>query len=127
MGEADRPASARAAAEGSLLGPYRFTRYKKAGNESKLTDVVVVGKGGKRVGAAADLGAAVAAGVLLARDLVNTPAGDLTPADFAEQAEALGTSIGLSVEVIDEVRAAELGLGCLLGVSLGGPTTRLAW
>jgi leucyl aminopeptidase len=119
VADAERPASARAAAEGSVLGPYRFTRYKKAGDQSKLTEVVVVGKGGKRVGAAADLGSAIAAGVLLARDLVNTPAGDLTPAEFADQAEALATSVGLSVETIDEVRAAELGLGCLLGVSQG--------
>jgi leucyl aminopeptidase len=119
VADADRPAAARAAAEGSLLGPYRFTRYKKAGSESKLTEIVVVGKGGKRVGSASDLGAAVAAGVVLARDLVNTPAGDLTPAAFASLAEGVATEAGLTVEIIDEVRAAELNLGCLLGVSQG--------
>jgi leucyl aminopeptidase len=119
VAEADRPAAGRAAAEGSLLGSYRFTRYKKPGAEAQLAEIVIVGKGGKRVGAAVDVGAAAAAGVCLARDLVNTPAGDLTPIDLAAEAEAVAARVGLTYEVIDETKAAELGLGCLLGVSKG--------
>ncbi|MGD9798750.1 MAG: leucyl aminopeptidase, partial [Acidimicrobiia bacterium] len=119
VAEADRPAAARAAAEGSLLGPYRFTRYKRNGDERALAEVVVVAKGGKRVGAAAEVGASVAAGVTLARDLVNTPAGDLNPIDFAAVAEDVAARVGLGLDVIDEDRAAELALGGLLGVSRG--------
>ncbi|MGE3836237.1 MAG: leucyl aminopeptidase, partial [Acidimicrobiia bacterium] len=89
------------------------------GDERALAEVVVVAKGGKRVGAAAEVGASVAAGVTLARDLVNTPAGDLNPIDFAAVAEDVAARVGLGLDVIDEDRAAELALGGLLGVSRG--------
>lgn len=47
-------------------------------------------------------GAAVATAVATARDLVNTPPSHLFPAEFAKRARALGESVGLEVEVLDE-------------------------
>jgi leucyl aminopeptidase len=72
---------------------------------------------------AAELGAeraaTIAAGVRLARDLINTPAGDCTPRGMAEVARRLAAHEGLAIEVVDADEAARLGLGGLLGVGRG--------
>jgi leucyl aminopeptidase len=114
----DRVAAAQAAAEGSLLAGYRFSTYKSNGNGKApaLADVAIVAKGGKRVRDAVARGARLAEAVTFARDLVNTPAGDLTPAVFADKAKEIAKAAGLTIEVIDERKAEKLGLGGLLGV-----------
>ncbi|RYH11212.1 leucyl aminopeptidase [Tropicimonas sp. IMCC6043] len=61
---------------------------------------------------------AVAEGVYFTRDLVNLPANRLTTEDFANRLAALG-DLGLEVEVLEEDRLAELGMGMLLGVGHG--------
>ena len=119
--DGDRPAAAQAAAEGTLLASYRFGRYKKepASSATKLESVVVVAKGGKRVRDAVERGVAIAEAVALARDLVNTPAGDLTPPIFADLAVEVAERSGITAEVTNEKQAAKLGLGGLLGVGKG--------
>jgi leucyl aminopeptidase len=112
----DRAGAAQAAAEGSVLAGYRFASYKSNGGGPALADVAIVAKGGKRVRDAVDRGARIAEAVVFARDLVNTPAGDLTPPVFADRAKEVAKTAGLGVEVIDEKKAEKLGLGGLLGV-----------
>jgi leucyl aminopeptidase len=116
--DGDRPDAAQAAAEGSVLGNYRFAAYKSngAGTAPALREVAIVGKGGKRVRDAIERGARIAGAVAFARDLINTPAGDLTPAVFADRAKEVAKTAGLAIEVIDEKKAEKLGLGGLLGV-----------
>jgi leucyl aminopeptidase len=114
--DGDRASAAQAAAEGTLLAGYRFGRYKKENGAAKLESVAIVAKGGKRVAAGVERGVAIAGAVVLARDLVNTPAGDLTPPMFADLAVEVANGAGLTVEVIDDKQAAKLGLGGLLGV-----------
>src|SRR5207302_7472094 len=55
----------------------------------------------------------------LARDLINTPAGDLTPAVFADRAVEVAGAAGIGIEVVDEKQAAKLGLGGIVGVGKG--------
>jgi leucyl aminopeptidase len=114
--DGDRAAAAQAVAEGTVLGSYRYGRYKKDAGATTLTSVAVVAKGGKRVADAVGRGAAIAAAVVLARDLVNTPAGDLTPPMLADVAVQVAAEAGLTIEVIDEKQAKKLGLGGILGV-----------
>jgi leucyl aminopeptidase len=61
---------------------------------------------------------AVAEGVVFTRDLVSEPANVLTTTEFAARLEALRDE-GVEVEVIDEPRMAELGMGALLAVGQG--------
>ncbi len=61
---------------------------------------------------------ALAEGIFFTRDLVSEPANVLTTTAFADRLAALG-DLGLAVEVIDEDRLAELGMGALLGVGQG--------
>jgi leucyl aminopeptidase len=80
---------------------------------------VVLGKKDEAVQNGLDRGLAIAGAVAWARDLVNEPAGAMTPTQLAEEARRAAEEGGLEYEVLDEVEIANQGLGGLLGVSLG--------
>jgi leucyl aminopeptidase len=89
---ANPPPNPRLAALGFALGAYRFTRYRKAAaKEVKL--VLPAGVDG------GDL-TRIVEGVVLARDLINTPANDLGPAELEEAARALAARHHASINVI---------------------------
>jgi leucyl aminopeptidase len=114
----DRAAAAQALTEGLILGTYRFDAYKD-GDAVKLATATIVGSGGKRVADAVDRGVAVAAAIVLVRDLVNTPGGDMTPKAFAARATSAAEAAGLEIEVLDKAAIRKEKLGGLLGVSRG--------
>jgi leucyl aminopeptidase len=62
--------------------------------------------------------AAIADGVVLARDLINEPANVLYPGEFARRASAL-SKLGVGVEVLDTAAMKRLGMGALLAVGQG--------
>src|SRR5688500_7170957 len=115
----DRAAAAQALAEGAALGAYKFLRYKQKSDAPALERFVVLGKKDPAVQAGLDRGVAVAAAVAWARDLVNEPAGAMTPTQLAEEARRAAEEGGLDIEVLDEVEIENQGLGGLRGVSLG--------
>jgi leucyl aminopeptidase len=55
----------------------------------------------------------------LARDLANEPGNTLTPREFAKRAAAIASEAGVRVEILDEDKIVELGMGLLLGVARG--------
>lgn len=124
-GRAPGPSAVRAAVEGFLLGGYRFTRHKSAASSGPSgpdhVDLLLPGSGGEAERTALDEGQRLAAATLLARDLVNEPGQDLTPALFAEQAAKVAADSGLRCEVWDEERIAAERLGGLLAVGRGSP------
>lgn len=109
----------RAAAEGHLLGAYRFTGYKKPKDEGVTSVSLMVDSAD--AAARSELSDAIIAAeaVCLARDLVNTAPNDLPPAVFADRARAVAEAAGLAVEVLDEDDLAEGGYGGVLGVGSG--------
>ena len=64
-------------------------------------------------------GAALAAGIRLAKDCANLPANVATPTFLGEQAQALAGSHGLSVQVLDRKACEKLGMGSFLSVARG--------
>src|SRR4029077_16891218 len=54
-----------------------------------------------------------------ARGLATDPGNTLTPREFAKRAAALASEAGVRVEILDETRINELGMGLLLGVARG--------
>jgi leucyl aminopeptidase len=116
---ARRPAAGQGLAEGLVLGSYRFTTYKSDPEAQPLERAVVVGGGGARMVSALELGARIAEGVVVARDLVNTPGGELTPSALAQAAVEIAEREGLRISVLelDDIVAARLG--GLLGVNRG--------
>jgi leucyl aminopeptidase len=115
----DRPDAAQALAEGVLLGGYQYLEYKSDAKPSKLRRVVVLGRGGAKVDAALERGAAVGAAVMWARDLVNTPSGEKSPAAFARAAQTLLRGKNVKVEVLDVAALKKARLGGVLGVGQG--------
>ena len=116
---AEKAVAARAVAEGAGLGAYRYTELRSEPGPSGPERVVVVGKGGQKVVAAVAEGARIAEGQNLARDLVNTPGGTLTPAALAEVAVDIANREDLAVTVLGPAEIAERGLGGILGVNRG--------
>ncbi len=64
-------------------------------------------------------GAAIVAGMCLARDLGNLPGNLCTPTTLAETAMRLAESHGLSVEVLERKALERLGMGSFLSVAKG--------
>jgi len=89
---ANLPHDTRLAALSFALGSYKFTRYRKAeqnGVQLQLPDDIDGGELSR-----------IAEGVDLARDLINTPANDMGPAELEEAAKALGARYGAIVRSI---------------------------
>jgi leucyl aminopeptidase len=110
-----------AAVEGLILGSYRFTAFrtdKTAPKDKGLRKITVLASA-KDAKKRAAHGAAVANAVATARDLVNTPPSHLFPAEFAKRAKALGESVGLEVEVLDDKALQKGGYGGVIGVGQG--------
>ncbi|MEV7932315.1 leucyl aminopeptidase [Curtobacterium sp. NPDC089185] len=110
-----------AALEGAALGAYAFTRHKGTGTTGPT-------RGDQRIEVVAPADTAadatvrpaiVADAAALVRDLVNTAAGDLGPADVADVAVAQAEGLPLTVEVLDEHQLEEQGFGGIAGVGRG--------
>jgi leucyl aminopeptidase len=113
-----------ATVEGVLLGAYRFDRYKTSsnGDRQRLANVTILGgaRTDARVAkAAAQRGQVVAESQAWARDLVNTPALDLPPAELAKQAQAMAKQVGLKAKVWTEAELQRGGFGGIIGVGQG--------
>lgn len=113
------PDLSQAVVEGIGLGAYRFVTEarREARPATPLERVVLVGR--RSAARGIERGAAAVRATFRARDWVNLPARDLTPARFAFLAEEAAAAAGAVVEVWDEDRIADERLGGLLGVSAG--------
>ncbi|HXN56430.1 MAG TPA: leucyl aminopeptidase [Myxococcales bacterium] len=112
-----------ALAEGAGLGAYRFDRYLREKKPLKVGRVELIvqgsGKPARALAEAASLGARVAQTTGLARDLVNEPAGRMTPRALADAARAVAREHGLSIEVRGRSAIEKLGMKLFLGVAQG--------
>ncbi len=110
---------AAAFADGARLRSWRFDKYRttlKDKEKSSLSELVLFGAEGAR--SAIERLTAVANGVALARELVTEPANVLYPESFVERVRPLA-ELGVEIEVLDEDRMRELGMGALISVTLG--------
>jgi leucyl aminopeptidase len=119
-GKMDAASIAARVASGMRLRVYKFDKYKskKANGAKPLASVKVLceqSAAARKQYAELD---AIAAGVHIARDLVNEPSNHLYPQSFANEIKKL-TKLGLKVELLDEKQMKKLGMGSLLGVAQG--------
>ena len=111
-----------AAAEGLGLGAYRFDRYKTSADDAVLKKVTVLGPArwdAKAMREAVKRADVIVDAVCWARDLVNTPAGDLPPAAIARAAQAMARQVGLTCKVWTEAQLRQSGFGGIIGVGQG--------
>lgn len=122
IGGLDVTQAAQATVEGSLLAAYRFDAPKKKEEAHEISSLTIVENDGTRIDditAGARTAEAVAAGVFLARNLVNMPPNVATPARLAEAAETIAEAYGLAVTIGDRQWAAERKMGAFLAVAQG--------
>jgi leucyl aminopeptidase len=119
----DAEEKAGAAVEGVLLSSYRFTKYRSNSNPPAGIKTLTLFRPGLRRSAALDksidLAQQAAAGVFLARDLVNEPPSVATASFLGDQAERYCRGRGLSVEVWGKGKIAAMKLAGLLAVNRG--------
>jgi len=117
--------TAQAIAEGALAANFETDKYKTDKKNDKNIETALVAGFSDAERAAGDNG--VSRGRIIGdaqnftRDLVNEPSNKLTPRILAEKAEAMAKEAGLSVEILDEKKIADLKMGALLSVAQGGP------
>ena len=112
-----------AVAEGALLGTYRFDRYRsrpRSGRRHLRNVTVAAGKAPrKEIDAGLARGERLASATSFARDLVNEPAGALTPPRMTEIAREAAQRSGIDITVIGPDEMRRMGMGGILGVSQG--------
>ncbi|HYO38146.1 MAG TPA: leucyl aminopeptidase [Nocardioidaceae bacterium] len=111
----------RAVVEGALLGGYSYTAYKTGAASTGPAEVVVLTDTArtKESQRALEVARVVGDATRLARDWVNTPAADLTPASFADAvvAEHRARKPGrVKVTVTDEAQLRSRAFGGIVGV-----------
>jgi len=116
MGEIDIEGAIGAFAYGFLLGQYRFDKYLSEPKPSSTVELILTGA--DEVGEVAHA-ESVAAGVAMARDLINEPAGGKKPEVLAGIAADMCNELGIDITVYDRDQIVEQGFGGLLAVSLG--------
>lgn len=117
-------------AAGAKMRAYKFDDYLTKGREAdkKITKSAKIKIGTDNLAATKKAWArvdGVSDGVLVARQLVNEPANTLGPVEFAKEAQKL-KKLGIKVQVLGVAEMKKLGMGALLGVSLGSATNRQA-
>lgn len=108
---------AASAAEGALLGGYRFDDYRSDKGASKADTLIL--HADELAEGALDHARVVAEAVALVKDLVNVPAEWQSPAQLAQSAVDAVADLDVSVDVFDEGRLEAEGYGGIIGVGRG--------
>ncbi len=117
-GSESAEAVAQAITEAIILALHQDNRFKSEpeDKEPKLETIDLIGlKGQAQAIANAET---IASGVILARELVNAPANEVTPVTMAETAKQLASEYGLGIKILEQADCEkfEQGMGAYLGV-----------
>ncbi|MFA5136455.1 MAG: leucyl aminopeptidase [Patescibacteria group bacterium] len=111
---------------GFKAADYRFDRYKSEKNQKEnhsVSDMYIYCESKYHLSLQQGImqGEAIANGIYLTRDLVNEPASSVHPETLVKEAFKIKDSSKgmITVEVLDEARCLELGMGAFLGVAQG--------
>ncbi len=121
-GKGGYPDKGRAIAEGTILGLYKFAKYKTSNDDFAVDALTLLEKDKSRL---KELERGVAVGTVLAnatnytRDIVNSPACFMTPAIVAKEAAAIAKKHKLKIKTMGKAEMAKAGMNALLGVARG--------
>jgi len=119
-GSADEIAAA--VVEGAFMSLFDPDKYRTTDKEEReIAKLIVVVDGGDEAALArgAERGRIVGESVNFTRDLANEPGAYLTPTHMSERARDVANEFGLSIDVLDEARMEQEGMGSLLSVARG--------
>ncbi|MEJ7615748.1 MAG: leucyl aminopeptidase [Pyrinomonadaceae bacterium] len=111
-----------AAVEGAFISLFDTDKYRTADKEERTIDRLVVvadGVADDQLREAARRGRIIGESVNFTRDLANEPGSHMTPTNMAERAREIAEQFGLEIDVLDQARMEQEGMGALLGVARG--------
>ena len=119
-GSESAAAVAQAMTEAIILSLHEDNRFKSEpeSKEPKLETVELIGLAGQNE--AITKGTTIADGVILARELVNAPANEVTPVTMAETAQQIAKDYGLEIKILEQSDCEQFqqGMGAYIGVGL---------
>ncbi|MGI8836412.1 MAG: leucyl aminopeptidase [Pyrinomonadaceae bacterium] len=113
---------AAAAAEGAVIAVFDLDKYRTVDKEDKQIErlaVFIDGAKAEAIDRGIKRGQIIGESVNFTRDMANEPGAYLTPTIMADRAREVANECGLSIDVLDEARMEQEGMGSLLSVSHG--------
>ncbi|MDQ2976220.1 MAG: leucyl aminopeptidase [Acidobacteriota bacterium] len=108
--------------EGSFIALFDPDKYRTSDKEERQIDrLLVVMDGADETGLKRGIesGRIIGESVNFTRDLANEPGAYMTPTNMSERAREIANEFGMSVDVLDEARMEQEGMGSLLSVARG--------
>ncbi|MGH9906443.1 MAG: leucyl aminopeptidase [Pyrinomonadaceae bacterium] len=108
--------------EGAIISLFDLDKYRTVEKEERTLDRLVVVIDGADKGAldrGVKRGRTVGESVNFTRDLANEPGAYMTPTIMAERAREIAGEFDLSIDVLDNARMEQEGMGSLLSVARG--------
>ena len=121
-GEGDAAATASTVIQGAIIGLFEPDKYRTVDKEERQIEKLVVVIDGAETEAlrqGTERGRIIGESVNFTRDLANEPGAYLTPTIMANRAREVAAEFGLEIDVLDEDRMEQEGMGSLLSVSRG--------
>jgi len=118
----DAGLAAAAAVEGAIIGLFETDKYRTIDKEERAIErlfVVAVGADEEALRRGAERGRIVGESVNFTRDLANEPGAYMTPTIMAERAQEIANEFGMEIDVLDQARMEQEGMGALLSVARG--------
>jgi leucyl aminopeptidase len=120
--KSDFEAASSAAVQGAFISVFDPDKYRTVDKDQKSVDrllVVVEGEKDDVLKRGVEAGKIIGESINFTRDLANEPGAYMTPTDMAERARDIANEFGLNIDVLDEARMEQEGMGSLLSVSRG--------
>jgi len=118
----DAEQTAATAIQGAFIALFDPDKYRTVEKEQKTVDrlVVVLEDADEQAASrGVEIGRIIGEAINFTRDLANEPGAYMTPTDMAERAREIANEFGLSIDVLDEARMEQEGMGSLLSVARG--------
>ncbi|MDT5159305.1 MAG: leucyl aminopeptidase [Acidobacteriota bacterium] len=118
----DAALTASSAVEGAIMGLFEPDKYRTIDKEERIVErliVIIEGAGEDALRQGAERGRIVGESVNFTRDLSNEPGAYMTPTIMAERAQEIANQFGLEIDVLDQARMEQEGMGALLSVARG--------
>ncbi len=118
----DETACASFLVEGAIAGALDTTIYQKEPDKRSGADTLTIlaqGLDRTALQTGIERGQILGDAVNFARRLALTPANDMSPSHMAKEAGAAAEEAGIEIEILDEAKCRELGMGSFLSVAQG--------
>ncbi len=120
--EGDGASIAATTVEGAVMSLYEPDKYRTIDKEKRQIEKVIVvmaGADDAAVQRGVERGRVIGEAANFTRELANEPGAYMTPTDMAQRAQEMASEFGLEIDVLDEARMEQEGMGSLLSVSHG--------